>query len=282
MSIQDLVVILFVLFGFLIGLTQSTIKKVFRIAILTLCIVVVYYFITPGLTDYLRYEPLSTFGIKISVTINGSMFSVESVNDIFTTLSSLGVSSDILASVCEGFVKIIIFAALLIVTIPVSLVISGLLWHLLFKWFIPKKIRKGGIIRHLLSGILGALEWLVIIILFASSFGQLALVFQNDIIPQLTDAASTLYEFALAAGIDTSMINEILSMMTYVVNMLSPYSEDSVILPYIFELLDGFNIDYMSMFTGLVYDEASETFVETSYAESFSYAIDQLVGLISL
>lgn len=259
MSIQDILVLLLIVVGAAIGVTQSSIKKVFRLIVVIAVILIICLALDP-LAEWLCYD------LQISVEVNlgdsvGTITTTNTIEEMFLVFEEIGLNPTVLSANALGLCKIVAFILLLIICLPVSLLISGLLWHLLLKRIIPEDFRKGGIISHLISGVLGGLEWLVVIVLIAIAVGQVSTALEESIMQAFNNIDSIFY-----GSLSGTSLEDLAELVQSYSNIFSPTAEDSHILPGILNALSSMNIDYLGMFKGLIYENGE--YVEVNYADS--------------
>lgn len=275
MSIQDIVVLVLLLLGILIGLTQSAPKKMFRVLIVVVVIVLVYYVFVPILTDWICYKAIEVFGYEeIEFIIADEVVYATTIEELFTSLDYFGIDRQVLSAQAVTFCEIISFIVLLPVAIIVSLIISGLLWHLLIKRFLPEKLRKGGTISHIIGGLLGGIEMLVIVLLLAVSLAQLSTSFEDTILKTLDDETSSLY--GVLNGTDFQSLAETIERY---IEYFSPTNDANTILPALLNMLSSMNINYLGMFKTLAFENGEQ--VEVNFADGFTASLNKVIDYLA-
>ncbi len=275
MSIQDIVVLVLLLIGVLIGLTQSALKKTFRVLVVVVVIVLVYYVFAPLLTDWICYHAIEAFGYEeIQFTLGDEVVYATTVEELFTSLEYFGIDAQVLSAQAVTFCEIISFIILLPVAIFASLIISGLLWHLVVKRLFPKKLRKGKTISHIIGGLLGGIEMLVIILLLAIALAQISTSFEDSILKTLNDETSSLY--GVLNGTDFESVAETVEQY---IEYFSPTSDANTILPALLNMLNSMSIDYLGMFKTLVLENGEQ--VEVNFADGFTASLNEVIDFLA-
>lgn len=278
MSIQDIVVLVLLLLGILIGLTQTAPKKMFRVLIVVVVIVLVYYVFVPILTDWICYKTIEVFGYEeIEFTIADEVVYATTIEELFTSLDYFGIDKQVLSAQAVTFCEIISFIVLLPVAIFVSLIISGLLWHLLIKRFLPEKLKKGGTISHIIGGLLGGIEMLVIILLLAVSLAQLSISFEDSILKTINDETSSLYSlYGVLNGTDFQSLAETIERY---IEYFSPTNDANTILPALLNMLSSMNINYLGMFKTIALENGEQ--VEVNFADGFTASLNEVIDYLA-
>lgn len=262
--IQDIIVILFVLFGVLIGACQGLLRKLHRMVILVAVFLIIYFIFSGILSDWIRYNSLADFDFVLSFTYENITFEVYSVEDLFVLFQNLGVDSGLLKMTCEGLCDALSFAILFIVSIFLSTFISWILFDLIFKHIFPQSWVKGGLLKRILGALLGGVEWLAILVVISVALGSITGGLNEVVVPELQDSNSGVAQLITSfGGVDASMLENIASYMQIASGILSPVSDKATIIPNIVGLFKDMNLDLLKLFSGGSYNSSNEL-VESS------------------
>ncbi len=179
------------LIGFLFGLIKGVWKKSFSLIYYIVCFVLLILFtksISKGIYNYDVYSLANQIGFSFdglnetNRTI-GDFLHYQIVNALET--NNIVVNDDLFLYVDGVVLSVIQFAIFLVgifVIYILGIILCPLLYHLIFKWFIPKRVRKHTKLR-LLGGLMGFVEYIVVFCLLLSPFSALI----NTVVFKLRD-----------------------------------------------------------------------------------------------
>lgn len=179
------------LIGFLFGLIKGVWKKSFSLIYYIVCFVLLILFtksISKGIYNYDVYSLANQIGFSFdglnetNRTI-GDFLHYQIVNALET--NNIVVNDDLFLYVDGVVLSVIQFAIFLVgifVIYILGIILCPLLYHLIFKWFIPKRVRKHTKLR-LLGGLMGFVEYIVVFCLLLSPFSALI----NTVVLKLRD-----------------------------------------------------------------------------------------------
>jgi uncharacterized membrane protein required for colicin V production len=159
-----IVVSIFLFFGFLKGLTKGLWKSLFY-AIMTPIMIYIAYLCTPLLTEFLKTLDISWLNLKLEGYPINSIIELPAIIEVaYPQIGQYLVDSNITYTVIEivfASINLSVFLTLVWLIWAFGWIIQGLLYHLVFKRFIPKVIRKKKF--RLLGGVFGAVRAFVVI-----------------------------------------------------------------------------------------------------------------------
>lgn len=179
------------LIGFLFGLIKGVWKKSFSLIYYIVCFVLLILFtksISKGIYNYDVYSLANQIGFSFdglnetNRTI-GDFLHYQIVNALET--NNIVVNDDLFLYVDGVVLSVIQFAIFLVgifVIYILGIILCPLLYHLIFKWFIPRRVRKHTKLR-LLGGLMGFVEYIVVFCLLLSPFSALI----NTVVLKLRD-----------------------------------------------------------------------------------------------
>ena len=190
--LADLLIGCSLLYGLVFGFIQGGFRKFWRLIIFASVFTILYLALKDISVDFIRYDLLKLIkpeGLSFEIQ-SGYTITVTSIEDVFIIMQNLdeNLTGLYLKLTCEITCKLVFFLALIEVALVVSNVISWPTWHLV-KFLIPSKFRKHiGIFQRLFGGVLGIIEWLLIMYLYAISLGQIGPL-ANKFIPILENVS---------------------------------------------------------------------------------------------
>ena len=234
-TIDKILLVVFLLFiagGFFRGLIKGLWKTSFS-AIVTLVLIIIAFFSTPAIVNFLKTVDLTSFNINIEGQKLTSLKdlpqiieSIEPVGDYFKDSNLTGT----IVEVIFAFFSISIFAALVSIIWSMGWIIITPLYHIVFKHFIPKTLRKKKL--RLLGGVFGAFRSLVILSMLLLPYSM------ADIVISEVDAQKHGSNIELAFEISTAYGRSFMGkMMDYLGMYGAPL--DEAMLTY----LTGMNVN---------------------------------------
>lgn len=235
--LSDLLIGCSLLYGLVFGFIQGGFRKLWRLIIFALVFVVLYLALKDISIDFIRYDLLNLIkpeGLSFEIQ-SGYTITVTSIEDLFVIMQNLdeNLTGLYLKLTCEVTCKLVFFIVLIEVALLVSNIISWPTWHLV-KFLIPSKFRKHiGIFQRLFGGAFGVIEWLLIMYLYAISFGQIGPL-ANKFIPILENVSQL-----------ASYMPQIKEGVNYL--NLASNPDNSYIMRTLFDMVRSFGKDPLSL-----------------------------------
>lgn len=235
--LADLLIGCSLLCGLVFGFIQGGFRKFWRLIIFALVFVALYLALKDISIDFIRYDLLKLIkpeGLSFEIQ-SGYTITITSIEDIFIIMQNLdeNLTGLYLKLTCEVTCKLVFLLVLIEVALFVSNVISWPTWHLV-KFLIPFKFRKHiGIFQRLFGGVFGIIEWLIVMYLYAISFGQIGPLV-NKFIPILENVSQL-----------ASYMPQIKEGVNYLNLATNP--DNSYIMRIMFDMVRGFGKDPLSL-----------------------------------
>jgi len=136
--IVDLILLIFLVYGVVVGLINGFARKTFRIAILTIFTVIFYFSIKDFAINWIKYYSFSSFNYVLTFSTNGININIYSVNDLFLFLQNLGIDSELLMGYLNSLSNAIVLLVVFLISIILSTFISWLLYAIVVKRILKK------------------------------------------------------------------------------------------------------------------------------------------------
>ena len=155
MAIIDIFLIATVLVGFVFGLIGNWWRRLITIIIFAAIVLVGYFGFFEYFSSWIRYDLIdwlveSGYIQPLSFELAPDfVLRFQNVEDFFIVLQNLGFDPIVLKGSCEGAVKAIIASAFVFVASIVSEVLSFLLYWVLLRWIMPKKLVVDSYLKYL-------------------------------------------------------------------------------------------------------------------------------------
>ena len=291
--VYELIIVLCLAYGFIVGLINGAIRKGIRIVISFSILAILYFTLVPFLSSWLEYYSFSTFNFVLTIPYEGITFSVYSVHDLFILLQNLNITTELLTNICSNSMNALSFIICMILGIVLSTPITHILYHLVTKRIILHKLKKeageddGKIkyrpkgISRIFGGLLGLLQWFIILYMFTQPLGVLTSGLKEVLIPSLTEG-NDLYNALIAKEImDSSTILNIKSIIEIVNHSFNP--QESYVFKYFISSNSGIwlykGIDVNEDIEGNIITK--EIDVQTTFSNFYSILIDRLKEVAS-
>lgn len=180
MNIAFFAIIGFGIIGALVGIWKGIWKMSFKL-IFTSVLVILFIFLTPTITKAVCSIDLTQF-FHYSVNFNGKKIAVSTVDETVVNFliasgyvsptASASIYTSVLA-LSHSIISYVVFFVLMILTFILGPLFSALFYHCLFKFFIPRKVRRRHKVRWL-SGIVGFTTYVAIFVMLLSPLTALA------------------------------------------------------------------------------------------------------------
>ncbi len=236
--VYEIIIILCLVYGFIVGIINGAIRKGCRIVISFSILLVLYFTLVPFLSSWLEYYSFSTFNFVLSIPYEGITFNVYSVHDLFILLQNLNISSELLTNICSNLMSALSFIICMIIGIILSTPITHILYHLVIKKIILHKLKKvsseddGKIkyrpkaISRIFGGLLGIVQWFIILYMFTQPLGVLTSGLKEVLIPSLEegkDLYTTLIDKGILDATNIVNIKNILEILNHSFNPQESY-----------------------------------------------------------
>lgn len=260
----------FALIGFLIGCIKGFWKQSFSFLYYLICFGLLIFFVKD--IALLIYN-VDVYGIakQAGVTIQGFDETINTVGKYLKQLiTQLLESNNVQAtddlfiyteSIALSIIQFAIYIVGLILIIVTEIIIAPILYHLIFKWFVPKKVRKERKAR-LLGGLVGAVEYVLVFTLLLTPFSALI----NAMIGNLRDDEGNIQK-------DPNNTDEVYQLLT---NFLEGYN-NSILANALFSVtIDGKTLDValMDYITGTNFSDDLEFKIYDEFGEMSSILVD--------
>lgn len=293
MNIADVILILFIGFGFIIGL----LRKWWRLLI-GLCIfgVIIFAYLYLGPVDYIsnfiQYDLLNwlvenNFMKPIVIDLEeqyGVTFRIETVQEAFLLLQNFDVDSALIIATSDVFCKMMATIVFLPIAMIFAFIISSLLYWLLLRWIMPKVLRKG-ILPMLFGGIIGSIGYGIIGIVVICCVYSPIYGLENNIINPLLDNKSELYNAVInlfgSGSLDS--ITGVLNTASGYIKNFNPISDSSFLCRPIINLLDSMGLDPFYIISTTSTDGEKMPFIEAfdNFLKDVSDAIIEKSGSVA-
>ena len=254
------------LIGFFRGVWKETISLIYY-GVAICCLV----FLMPKIVNFTFNFDVSS--ILSSVMDPSQLQGIKSLGDLlekgitdFIVSNNLGSAVeavDFAKEVSYSLLAFILFVVLTLVVILLEMIICPLLYHLIFKWFIPKRVRKHHKLK-LVSGLMRFVSTIVVTCLFISPFTAL-----------LTSTNNHFRDENGNVNLDKNNSNELYSS---VASVLEGYNS-SILANIIYSFSQsgkGFDIDLMDKITGTDFDENNHLNFFEEFGNVSSILVDAL------
>ena len=287
MAYVDILFLVIIGIGFLAGLISNWWRRLFGLIIFVALLLVYYYGFHEYAWKWLEYDSfkflhqvgvLQEDFISFRVDALETTFRVENVRDAFILLQNLGIASPgVLGATCDGFCQALCLFLFVIALIPVSFLLSLILYWIAFRWIIPKPARSG-IFPSLLGGIFGIIENAIVAIVLITVLGYTSGVCTDVVSMAMKDQSSELAIFLcekihVLSYADLSYYAKYVELASGVMN---PLSETSVVVRPIFETFAQTGFDPFNIISVTYVNDAGEE-VRESFRTSFSNFISDLI-----
>lgn len=293
MNIADVILILFIGFGLIIGLLRKWWRLLIGLVVFSI-IICAYLYLGPVdyFSNFIRYDLLNWLvenNIMQPIVINleeqfGVTLRIETVQEAFLLLQNFDIDPKTIVATADVFCKMIAIIIGLPVIILASFIISTVLYWLILRWIMPKILRKG-IIPMLFGGVLGAVGYGIIGLIIICSVYSPVYGLENNIINPLLDSNSELYKAVVnlfgSGSLDnvTSMLN---TVSGYIKN-LNPIADSSFLCKPLINLLDSMGLDPFYIISTTSNDGEKMSFIETfdNFLKDVSNAVIEKSGSVA-
>lgn len=257
MNITDIILIVFLGLGLIMGLFRNWWRLFIGCAVLGISLLI---FIKGGPLDYIsnwiRYDSINFLvqqnwiqPIEIDLQEQlGVTFKIETVQEAFILLQNFDISADLIVQNTDLFCKSIALTLGIIVLAVASFIVSSILYWALLRWIMPKFLRKGWL-GHGLGGLVGTLSYGVFGVIFISTIYSFLEGINGNVIVPLMDTNSALYgavlNFVGPEQID-SIIGPIQNIAGFTLKF-NPFDEGSVLCRPLLSGLDSMGLSPFNM-----------------------------------
>ena len=153
---------------------------------------ILYFGVFDYAAKWVEYDSLEflsqQFGFDLTYEIQdlGVTVRLTNIKDTFLLLQNTGLDPVLLNATSEGFAKSSVALVGFLVLLVAGFILSTILYWIILKWIMPKRLRKGFVAR-LFGGIFGMIEMGTICVIFFQFSGNLAIPLDSVILPQLQD-----------------------------------------------------------------------------------------------
>ncbi len=277
----DLVLIICLGLGFVGGVIRGWRRCLVGILVLATISLVLYFGFFDYAASWVQYDSLQflseTFGFSLTYPVEelGITIRLTNVKDAFLLLQNVGLNPVLLNATSEGFTKATIGFVGFLVVIIISFLLSTLLYWVLLRWIMPKRIRKG-ILSRIIGAALGMVEMGAICLVILQFSGNLAVPIDQIIVPQLQDSNSELMKLLSSMSVTQGNVETIVSTIQSVTNVLNPLSENSTFTKALFENLNNMGLSPFNIISVDVIDENGEK-VAIQFKDAFTDMLDDFV-----
>lgn len=281
MNATDFILIGFILLGLIMGVLRGWWRVLIGFAVFSIGLVI---FMNCGTVDYLtnwvKYDLIDFLvnngwmqPIRLDMTESlGVVFQVNTVEEAALLLQNFGLDASYLSVNIDLLCEFLSLAIVILPWVLVSFLASTLLYHLLFKWIFPKKIRKCAISRIFGSafGVVGYTTLgLVLISIVYSPLEGLNATF----IGPIQNTNSELYQ-AISSLVPSSIdqFQSIGKTLGSVVEVINPTSQTSIICRPLLNFMNSIGLDPFYMISNTVV----ETGQNVSFKDTFSQFLDDV------
>lgn len=293
MNIADVILILFIGFGLIIGLLRKWWRLLIGLVVFSI-VICAYLYLGPVdyFSNFIRYDLLNwlvenNFMQPIVINLEeqfGVTLRIETVQEAFLLLQNFDIDPKTIVATADVFCKMIAIIIGLPVIILASFIISTVLYWLILRWIMPKILRKG-IIPVLFGGVLGAVGYGIIGLIIICSVYSPVYGLENNIINPLLDSNSELYKAVVnlfgSGSLDnvTSMLN---TVSGYIKN-LNPIADSSFLCKPLINLLDSMGLDPFYIISTTSNDGEKMSFIETfdNFLKDVSNAVIEKSGSVA-
>ncbi len=293
MNIADVILILFIGFGLIIGLLRKWWRLLIGLVVFSI-VICAYLYLGPVdyFSNFIRYDLLNwlvenNFMQPIVINLEeqfGVTLRIETVQEAFLLLQNFDIDPKTIVATADVFCKMIAIIIGLPVIILASFIISTVLYWLILRWIMPKILRKG-IIPMLFGGVLGAVGYGIIGLIIICSVYSPVYGLEKNIINPLLDSNSELYKAVVnlfgSGSLDnvTSMLN---TVSGYIKN-LNPIADSSFLCKPLINLLDSMGLDPFYIISTTSNDGEKMSFIETfdNFLKDVSNAVIEKSGSVA-
>lgn len=277
----DIIFLITTLIGCLFGMFGNWWRRLITIIVFVCLLVTGYFFFFDYATKFVQYDLINFVVEKgwiseLSFTIQEDFtFRISNVEDIFILLQNIGLDPQVLKSTCEGLTRsIIAFIGVTILSFA-SEIISFLLYWMLFRWIMPRKVRHG-FISKILGIILGG-GYAFVATIFALSFsGSFMGPITEKLLPEFTNTSSALYAICTKLLPEGFSVDELSEYIRISCNLADPLSEGSNLVKFIFETLNQMGLSPFKLISVDLADETGEV-SKVAFKETFNLFITDVV-----
>ena len=221
---------------------------------------ILYFGVFDYAAKWVEYDSLEflsqQFGFDLTYEIQdlGVTVRLTNIKDTFLLLQNTGLDPVLLNATSEGFAKSSVALVGFLVLLVAGFVLSTILYWIILKWIMPKRLRKGFVAR-LFGGIFGMIEMGTICVVFFQFSGNLAVPLDNIVIPQLKDSTSGLHTLLVNLDVSSSDISNYVNIASNLTNMLNPVGANSHLVSTLFNYLGNMGLSPFNIISVDVIDE---------------------------
>ena len=279
----DLTLIIFLVIGAVAGLFRGWWRCFVGILILGIVSFGLYFGAFDYAWQWVQYDSLEflskTFNFSLTFDIQevGITLRLTNIRDTFLLLQNVGLDPVLLNATSDGVSKSLVAFIGFIAVLPISFILSTLLYWILLKWIMPRRLRKG-ILARLFGAILGTIEMGAIGVLFLQFAGNLAAPIESVLLPQLQNSSSELSTLLQNLNVGADQISGIANIVQNACTIMNPISENSVLVRNIFEALNNMGFSPFNFISVQVIDETGAK-VNIAFKDAFTDMLDNFVDV---
>lgn len=170
----DLILIICLALGLIGGLIRGWWRCLVGMLVLFGACLILYFGVFDYAAKWVEYDSLEflsqQFGFDLTYEIQdlGVTVRLTNIKDTFLLLQNTGLDPVLLNATSEGFAKSSVALVGFLVLLVAGFVLSTILYWIILKWIMPKRLRKGFVAR-LFGGIFGMIEMGTICVIFSNS-----------------------------------------------------------------------------------------------------------------
>lgn len=280
----DLILIICLALGLIGGLIRGWWRCLVGMLVLFGACLILYFGVFDYAAKWVEYDSLEflsqQFGFNLTYEIQdlGVTVRLTNIKDTFLLLQNTGLDPVLLNATSEGFAKTSVALVGFLVLLVAGFVLSTILYWIILKWIMPKRLRKGFVAR-LFGGIFGMIEMGTICVIFFQFSGNLAIPLDSVILPQLQDTNSDLYKLIIDSGVVTSSdLNTYVGYVQTVLGVLNPLSENCQFINTLFNYLGNIGLSPFNIISVDVIDETGAK-VPIAFKDAFTDMLDNFIDV---
>lgn len=280
----DLILIICLALGFIGGSIRGWWRCLIGILILFGGAALFYIGFFDYAANWVQYDSLEflakqfNFNLTYEIPDMGLTIRFTNIKDAFLLLQNTGLDPVLLNATSEGFSKSVIALVAFLVIVLAAFLVSTILYWVLLKWIMPRRLRKGFLSR-LFGAIFGTIEMGAICVIFFQFAGNLAIPLETVVIPELKDTNSELYKLIMNLDvIAASDLDSYVNMAQNILAVINPLSESSRYVSMIFNYLGNIGLSPFNIISVDVIDETGAK-VAIPFKDAFTDMLNNFIDV---
>lgn len=282
----DVVFLICILIGFLFGLLDKWFKSLMFYAIFFVAFfIVVKGGFLSGFSNFIRYGLFKflqvNFGMpKLEFDLTqsfGFTLRIETLEELLLLTQNFGLDATEITTTVDLICQCLSLCIMTIVIFLGAWLVSTILYFCLFRWILPKFLRKGPINRAL-GGIVGGAGEAMVFLIFLAVFISPLIGINNNILIPLQDSSSSIYK--LVNDLNPSLISQssdAISQLSNFISLYNPLGDQSTLCKAIYNSLNSIGLDPFY----IISTKSEETNESISFANYFDSFLSGLVSKLS-